>query len=351
MQGDRVARDHSALAVSQGSDIFFRRGAYQPGTDRGDHVLRHEVAHYLQRGTPGTESALWSQPALEAEAHAAAAGREGPVRIRGSAASDQPLAIKTYVSTVGGNPYFDAAVEFYKLWENETAERIDSYQQIVEKLEGLKKVDKFPPKFRIVAHADGSSLFLPLVQGATSYASVTDLGLQTRRALAGHLGDLAHIAGDMTGVVHGWLDADSAGKPLLTKVGITAAPVDLWHEFFWWVVDEYYVTIVKELAATAGGTPQTTTKEMDDLKSEIRGAQGDLSKALAPGLPKGAAESDIAALRPAILKALKDDGRTFGNVDAGFFRQRLDRIPIGARQKGREWVASCLSSWDQLTGQ
>jgi hypothetical protein len=130
----------------------------------------------------------------------------------------------------------------------------------------------------------------------------------------------------MTGVVHGWLDADSAGKPLLTKVGITAAPVDLWHEFFWWVVDEYYVTIVKELAATAGGTPQTTTKEMDDLKSEIRGAQGDLSKALAPGLPKGAAESDIAALRPAILKALKDDGRTFGNVDAGFFRQRLDRM-------------------------
>src|SRR5918995_2142348 len=47
----------STLALTQGSDVHFAPGAYQPGTPGGDHLIAHELAHVAQqrRGPVGGE--------------------------------------------------------------------------------------------------------------------------------------------------------------------------------------------------------------------------------------------------------------------------------------------------------
>lgn len=43
----------NARAFTTGSDIFFARGAYAPGTSSGDRLLSHELAHVAQQTGPG----------------------------------------------------------------------------------------------------------------------------------------------------------------------------------------------------------------------------------------------------------------------------------------------------------
>src|SRR5215472_6044663 len=57
-RADESARSVSAQAYTVGEDVVFRRGAYQPDTPAGRHVLAHELAHVVQQragpvdGTP-----------------------------------------------------------------------------------------------------------------------------------------------------------------------------------------------------------------------------------------------------------------------------------------------------------
>lgn len=60
-----------ARAFTTGSDIYFAKGEYQPGTSAGDRLLAHELTHVVQqRGAPTTGPLVVSQPgdALEVEA-------------------------------------------------------------------------------------------------------------------------------------------------------------------------------------------------------------------------------------------------------------------------------------------
>jgi hypothetical protein len=73
---DGLAQSVSARAFTTGSDIYFGRGEYQPGTSGGDELLTHELAHVVQqRGAPTDGPLTVSQPgdALENEAEAIAA--------------------------------------------------------------------------------------------------------------------------------------------------------------------------------------------------------------------------------------------------------------------------------------
>jgi len=45
---DLVAAAHHAHAVTLGDDIYFARGEYAPGTERGDELLAHELTHVAQ---------------------------------------------------------------------------------------------------------------------------------------------------------------------------------------------------------------------------------------------------------------------------------------------------------------
>ena len=45
---DLVAAAHHARAVTVGSEIYFARGEFAPGSARGDELLTHELTHVAQ---------------------------------------------------------------------------------------------------------------------------------------------------------------------------------------------------------------------------------------------------------------------------------------------------------------
>jgi hypothetical protein len=72
---DALAQSVSARAFTTGSDVYFARGEYRPGSSGGDELLTHELAHVVQqRDAPTTGPLTVSMPgdALETEAEAIA---------------------------------------------------------------------------------------------------------------------------------------------------------------------------------------------------------------------------------------------------------------------------------------
>jgi hypothetical protein len=55
---DKLARAVGAAAFTSGSDIFFRSGAYNPGSSDGLFMLAHEAAHVMQQ----TSGAIPARP-------------------------------------------------------------------------------------------------------------------------------------------------------------------------------------------------------------------------------------------------------------------------------------------------
>lgn len=72
---DALARSVAARAFTTGSDLYFAKGEYSPGSSSGDRLLAHELSHVVQqRGGPTSGPLQVSQPgeALEVEADQAA---------------------------------------------------------------------------------------------------------------------------------------------------------------------------------------------------------------------------------------------------------------------------------------
>jgi uncharacterized protein DUF4157 len=62
-QADSLSRSLSARAFTTGQDIFFRQGAYQPGTSVGRELIAHELTHVVQQGGDQVRRAMSvSQP-------------------------------------------------------------------------------------------------------------------------------------------------------------------------------------------------------------------------------------------------------------------------------------------------
>jgi Domain of unknown function (DUF4157) len=72
---DRLNRAVSARAFATGTDVYFAKGEYSPGSADGDKLIAHELAHTVQqRNAPQGGPLTVSQPgdALEREADAVA---------------------------------------------------------------------------------------------------------------------------------------------------------------------------------------------------------------------------------------------------------------------------------------
>jgi uncharacterized protein DUF4157 len=72
---DRLNRSVSARAFATGTDVYFAKGEYSPGSQSGDKLIAHELAHVVQqRGAPSSGPLTVSQPgdALETEADSVA---------------------------------------------------------------------------------------------------------------------------------------------------------------------------------------------------------------------------------------------------------------------------------------
>lgn len=73
---DDLARSVQARAFTTGSDVFFARGEYRPGSSEGDRLLAHELTHVIQqRGSTPSGPLQVSSPGdpIEVAADAAAA--------------------------------------------------------------------------------------------------------------------------------------------------------------------------------------------------------------------------------------------------------------------------------------
>lgn len=51
---DQLSRSIEARAFTTGSDIFFRKGEYDPGSKPGQELLAHELTHVVQQGAAGS---------------------------------------------------------------------------------------------------------------------------------------------------------------------------------------------------------------------------------------------------------------------------------------------------------
>jgi hypothetical protein len=74
-QAASLAQSVSARAFTTGSDVYFAKGEYSPGSSSGQELLAHELTHVVQqRGAASSGPLQVSQPgdALENEAEAAA---------------------------------------------------------------------------------------------------------------------------------------------------------------------------------------------------------------------------------------------------------------------------------------
>jgi Domain of unknown function (DUF4157) len=74
-RADRLNRSVSARAFATGTDVYFARGEYNPGSASGDRLIAHELAHVVQqRGAPSGGPLTVSNPgdSLETEADAVA---------------------------------------------------------------------------------------------------------------------------------------------------------------------------------------------------------------------------------------------------------------------------------------
>lgn len=57
-QADQLSRSVSAVAFTQGSDVYFSSGSYAPSTGQGQHLLAHELAHVVQGSSGGSTGSL-----------------------------------------------------------------------------------------------------------------------------------------------------------------------------------------------------------------------------------------------------------------------------------------------------
>jgi hypothetical protein len=72
---DALNRSVSARAFATGTDVYFAKGEYNPGSADGDRLIAHELAHVVQqRGAAGSGPLTVSEPgdALETEADSVA---------------------------------------------------------------------------------------------------------------------------------------------------------------------------------------------------------------------------------------------------------------------------------------
>jgi hypothetical protein len=84
---DRLANRIQARAFTSGSDVYFAQGQYRPGTEHGDHLLAHELAHVAQQSGGRIHRSTVQRPLSvpgeyeeRAQGNAAAAPDHGAVR-------------------------------------------------------------------------------------------------------------------------------------------------------------------------------------------------------------------------------------------------------------------------------
>ena len=130
------ARALDAHAYTVGNDIVFGSGEYEPHTERGQHLLSHELAHTVQQRTVSPQLL-------------------------------QRAEFGTYVSKKGDQNYLDAGARYYTDWGFPNVKRVSTVKDVLDDLDRSRGVID---KFRIVSHGNFAGLELGAVPGLTEPA-------------------------------------------------------------------------------------------------------------------------------------------------------------------------------------
>ncbi|MEP7270473.1 MAG: DUF4157 domain-containing protein, partial [Acidobacteriota bacterium] len=135
--GDSATRSAAALnahAYTVGSQIAFGSNEYAPHSERGEHLLAHELAHTIQQQHS-------QRPSL------------------------QRAEFGTYVSTKGAQNYLDAGARYFTEWGFPNVKRVGTVKEVLDDLDRSRgTIDKF----RIVSHGNSTGLELGNIHGMTS---------------------------------------------------------------------------------------------------------------------------------------------------------------------------------------
>jgi hypothetical protein len=91
-------------AVTEGDHVYFGAGRFAPGTERGDRLIAHELAHVAQQRRPGRASPELAAE-LDADAAADAVVRGGTPRIAARVAAGPPHAFESWEHRQLGDAY------------------------------------------------------------------------------------------------------------------------------------------------------------------------------------------------------------------------------------------------------
>jgi hypothetical protein len=86
-----AAKDLNAHAFASGSDIYFNQGKYQPGSEGGDRLIAHELAHVVQTGGGGGGAATKTEPGAVSVSSASDAAEHAADRAAEAVVTGQPV--------------------------------------------------------------------------------------------------------------------------------------------------------------------------------------------------------------------------------------------------------------------
>jgi hypothetical protein len=133
-EANALAETLNAEAFTTGTDVFFSRGSYQPGTSEGRSLLAHELTHVVQqRGNRGTPARMIQRESPNGEKkrltattdEAGVVERKGPEPFDLTMLTDQPRELTKHITEKFGS--FKIRTETY----GELLELITSVKQYV----------------------------------------------------------------------------------------------------------------------------------------------------------------------------------------------------------------------------
>jgi hypothetical protein len=305
---DRFAASVGARAVTAGRDIFFRAGAYEPGTPQGDELLSHELAHTcLGPGASGLSS-----PGDAAETGAAGVADETLGRLDGDAAAPGDLTTpRARPLDVGSLQRWSdpdgagSTKSTIKVTGGGGERRIASIRGAAGR-DDLTYNDHPSPPGAMIAALPGLGQVAGLLTGAavgaaSGYEAGHAAGASLGRSVGGALGDTAAGAGEWVGGMFGRVEGAIVGGIGGAVAGFGTA-TDLQGQLLAQLVsgdnqrlnDHLEGVLTLELASTAGG-------DGTDAVGHFMHARG-----AARTLPVGSSLSTLAATSPNVLRSVND---------------------------------------------
>lgn len=246
-QAAEAASHLQAHAFTVGRDIVFGAGQYAPHTTRSQRLLAHELAHVIQQNGKNPPSI------------------DGARCLNSSSNKMLQRSRALFVSTHGKRGFTKNAVAYHQAKGGyPPAQWVSSAEEMLEHMAAMAKPIEW---LRIVTHATGAGIMLPLLRGGTTGLFKSDLALQRVFEMEQELGTEhptfkagpTYISGEVrhhivpAHWVHGaWkqVKADTReSAKMLVQIGLRQSPrmkTDM-HSFWWWIIDRELLRLKEKI--------------------------------------------------------------------------------------------------------